>query len=163
MAKNAAEVRANYYRNNINYGGYEDGSAVRKLDEYEPQPERRKNKDHSAAMKARARATAIGRGYVLFLAVMCVVSLALCVSYLRQKATITSQYDQIAVLESKYNQLKGDNDAVYNQVISSLTMEKVRDSALALGMHYAGSDQVQYYTLSEDSYVRQYQEVTPGE
>ena len=60
--------------------------------------------------------------------------------------------------------IKGDNDAKYNSIISSFTLETVKEEALnRLGMHYADADQVQYYHLVQDSYVRQYQEVTQAD
>lgn len=81
--------------------------------------------------------------------------------FLRQKATITAQYESIANLESQYTKLKNDNDAKYNQVIGSISMEDVKNAAEnRLGMHYADSDQIEYYDISDSSYVRQYKDVS---
>ena len=39
-------------------------------------------------------------------------------------------------------------------------IEDVKEAALMrLDMHYASSDQIEYYTLDQDSYVRQYKDV----
>jgi cell division protein FtsL len=144
----------------MRYYGYEDGSAVRKIaDAPEKNKSNRKQTGRRHAKNAAGRRN-LSRGYVAFLAGVCIVASALCITFLRQKATITSQYEQIAELESKYNNLKNDNDARYNQVIGSVSMEDVKKAAEErLGMHYAGEDQIMYYDLSDGSYVRQYKDV----
>ncbi len=143
----------------------ENGNAARVLDIPGQETEgkkRRKKRTHAAAGKG-IMARSFGRGFALFLSVVCVAMLALCVVYLQKKATLTTQYESIAVLESRYNELKNDNDARYNQVVDSVSLEKIKDAALnRLGMHYATSDQIMYYDLDENSYVRQYKDV-PGE
>ena len=141
--------------------GYEEGSAVRRLEEL---PERQRGKygsqERNAKRKAKKNVKSVSRGYVLFLAVVCIAVSALCVLYLRQKATITSQYESIAELESEYSRLKNDNDARYNQVMGSVSMEEVKQAAEnRLGMHYAEADQIMYYDLTDGSYVRQYKDV----
>lgn len=85
----------------------------------------------------------------------------MCVVYLQERSRLISLNDEIGVLESTYTGIKGDNDAQYNRIISSFTLEDVKEAAQnRLGMHYAEADQVRYYSLSRDSYVRQYREVT---
>lgn len=136
----------------------EEGSAVKRLEELPEQEEKRKRLQESR--KKSGRRKSISRGYVVFLSFVCVAVSSLCVNYLRQKATITSQYETIAELESEYSQLKNDNDAKYNQVKGSVSMEDVKDAAVnRLGMHYADSDQIKYYDTTDGSYVRQYQDV----
>ncbi len=142
------------------YTEYEDGNAVRKLREPAPQRSREQSERRAAALRARSRMAALDRGFVVFLAFICAVTTMLCVAYLQQRSKLTTLTDEIGVLESRYTALKGDNDAKYNSIISSFTLEDVKDAALTrLGMHYAEADQVQYYTLDQDSYVRQYKEV----
>ena len=156
--------RVNSRRNGSEYIGYEDGSAARKLDDVgvlAPPKVREKRRNLE---KARARSTALSKGFVAFLTFMCVAATFLCVVYLQQRSQHISLTDEIGVLESQYTTLKSDNDAKYNQIISSFTLEDVKDAALnRLGMHYAEADQVQYYSLDQDSYVRTYQEVTQAE
>ena len=141
------------------YTGYEEGSAVRHLEELPERQQENRSRKRKAQSRER-RAGAVSRSYVLFLAIVCVAVSALCVVYLRQKATITTQYESIAELESAYSRLKNDNDARYNQVMGSVSMEDVKDAAEnRLGMHYAGEDQIMYYDLTDGSYVRQYKDV----
>lgn len=142
---------------------YEDGSAVRRLDgiatDIPAKPKQRKR-----TVSALEQAVAVNRLVVVVLAVCCILTTCLCVGYLQERAHLTSLTEEIGILESQYTSLKGDNDAKYNQIMSSFTLETVKDEALnRLGMHYADADQVQYYHLVQDSYVRQYQEVTQAD
>ncbi|MDO4489941.1 MAG: hypothetical protein Q4B85_02550 [Lachnospiraceae bacterium] len=83
----------------------------------------------------------------------------LCVRYLNMKSTLTTQSDAIARAESRLNSMKADNDAYYNQVMASVTLEDVKNAALSYGMHYATESQIEYYSIDESSYMRQYQDV----
>ena len=161
MPGTAANRRVNYLNGRgTRYTVYEDGNAVRKLRQPAPQRSRQESERRAAALRARGRMAALDRGFVLFLAMICAVTTMLCVVYLQQRSQLTTITDEIGVLESRYTALKSDNDAKYNAIISSFTLEDVKDAALTrLGMHYAEADQVQYYTLDQDSYVRQYKEV----
>lgn len=140
------------------YTGYEDGSAVRKLEELPVERQSRTKRNRRSRRNARRRS--IGKGYIGFLAVVCVLVAAFCVMFLRQKATLTAQYESIAQLESEYSRKKNNNDAKYNQVIGSISMEDVKNAAEnRLGMHYADSDHIIYYDIDDSSYVRQYKDV----
>ena len=143
---------------------YEDGNAVRKLHAYpEEEPERQAAPRRRVSLrvrKNRMRARNMGVGYVMFLSAVCVATLFLCINYLRVRSNITTQNERIAGLESQLSDLKDENDAYYNQVVNSVTLDDVKDAALnRLGMHYASESQIQYYDTTEGSYVRQYQDV----
>ena len=116
--------------------------------------------DQVRAAQTRSRVRFVGGRYVIFLTVICAVAFLLCVYYLQQKSALTTKYENMASLQARYNTLKNDNDARYNQVISSVTLEDVKNAAInRLGMHYPDSDHMRYYTLTDDSYVRQYTDV----
>lgn len=139
---------------------YEEGSAVRKLsdlpeeEERQELPQRRVSRQTS---RNRRRALQMGKGYVLFLAVICAASVLMCVNYLQKKAQVTTQSEEIAAMESTLSKLKADNDAYYNTVIASVSLETIKDAALnRLGLKYPDQSQVQYYTTEGNSYVRQY-------
>lgn len=161
MPGTAADRRVNSLRDRRAYIEYEDGSAVRRLNAApELEREQRALERREQVLRARKRNSAIGSAYVAFLAVICVITTVLCVLFLQQKSQLITLTDEVAVMESQYTKLKGDNDARYNQVVSSFTLEDVKDAALnRLDMHYATADQIEYYTLDQDSYVRQYKDV----
>ena len=162
MARSAGRV--NSRSENIKVQYYEDGNAVRKVyvlpEEEEQNRQAAKPGVSSQVRKNRVRAKNMSVGYVMFLAAVCVATLFLCVNYLQMKATLTTQNETIAHLESQLSKLKADNDAYYNQALASVTLEDVKKAARnRLGMHYATESQIIYYDTTENSYVRQYQNV----
>ena len=132
-----------------------DGSAVRRLEESQDQDERRRQRRKRTASEVRRYS--LSRGYVVFLAVVYIAVAILCIMYLSTKATITIQYETIASLESEYSELRSNNDSKYNQVVDSVSIEEIRDAAEnEFGMSYASEDQIIYYDLTDESYVKQY-------
>ncbi|MBR3396529.1 MAG: hypothetical protein IKG70_01590 [Lachnospiraceae bacterium] len=160
----AIRRRVNSYSGaNRRMAAYEDGSAVRRIEgiaaDIPAKPKQRKR-----TVSAAEQAISVNRFVVAFLAVCCILTTCLCVGFLQERAHLTSLTEEIGILESQYTSIKADNDAKYNQIMSTFTLETVKDEALnRLGMHYAEADQVQYYHLVQDSYVRQYQEVTQAD
>ncbi len=150
-----------YYRDE----SYVSGNTVRKLT-YEPQEDprqkerERKKTVSNSVRRNRVKAMQMGRGYVMFLAVVSVITLALCVNYLQLRAKYTNQLEDIASQESELSTLKADNDALYNAVMASVDLDKIKETAInELGMKYPTEDQIETYDTVGDSYVRQYEDV----
>lgn len=109
----------------------------------------------------RERETRIGVQYVAFLSVVCIITLFLCIHYLQLRSRVTTQSVKIATLESELTSLTQDNDAYYKDVLTSVTIDDVREAALGrLGMHYPSEEEIRYYSTQDGSYVRQYQDVS---
>ena len=149
-------------RKKLNSGAYIEGTAVRKLSQYEQAvPEEMPGRHHApekrqqtpkrktsqsrpktrqkavARRRARARAFQMNKGYVTFLSIVAVACLFICVNY-----------------------LKLSNDAAYSKAVSSVDLDKIRDIAInELGMVYANQDQIVTYEKQDKDYVRQYEEV----
>ena len=127
-------------------------------------PRSRQNLKENNQKAGKGRVRIVGGRYIVFLTVICIVTFMLCIFYLQQKSALTTKYEHMATLQARYNTLKNDNDARYNQVISSVTLEDVKNAAInRLGMHYPDSEHMRYYTLTDDSYVRQYTDVSTGQ
>jgi cell division protein FtsL len=108
----------------------------------------------------RARAAGINKAFVVFLAAVTAVIVAVCVQFLRLKSDITTSMKQVASLESELSQLKEENDAYYSQVTSSVDVSEIRKIAIGrLGMKYPSEDQTETYQTARSSYVRQYQDI----
>lgn len=136
-----------------------DGNTVRKIQAI-PQEEPEVRPVCRTTSRNRARTRAMSRGYVMFLAVVSAAALFMCVRYLQMKSAITTQTKEIATAESELSQLKADNDALYNSVISSVDLEKIKDKAMnELGMTYPQEDQIYQFDTAGNSYVRQYKDV----
>lgn len=102
----------------------------------------------------------MGRGFVVFLAVVSVAVLFCCVNYLQLKSELTGKIKTVASLETELSQIKEDNNAYESQVTSNVDLNTIKKLAIGrLGMNYPKDDQKKTYTMPSNSYVRQYQEV----
>ena len=108
----------------------------------------------------REKAKSMGRGFVLFLAVVSVAVLFCCVNYLQLKSDLTGKMKTVAVLETELSQVKEDNNAYESQVTSDVDLNTIKKLAIGrLGMNYPTDDQKKTYSMPSNSYVRQYQDV----
>lgn len=159
-------------------GMYVDGNTVRRLQEVPQrqyparrrtaaakpasQSERRVRQTSRETIRNREKAMSMGKGFVLFLTVVCAAIMFFAVSYLQLKSDITGRISEVASLEAEYSQIKEENDAYYSQVTSNVDLNKIKRIAIGrLGMNYPTDAQKKTYTMSSNSYVRQYQDV-PG-
>lgn len=158
-------------------GMYVDGSAARRLQEvparkYQTsgvETARRVRENRAAAearqlsqeaQKNRAKAMSMGRGFVIFLAVISTAILFCCVNYLQLKSELTGRIKTVASLETELSELKEDNNAYESQVTSNVDLNMIKKLAIArLGMDYPDDDQKKTYSMPSNSYVRQYQDV----
>ena len=158
-------------------GMYVDGNTVRRLQEVPERnipavrgtQDRRQRKTTKASsahavsretMRNRQKAMSMGRGFVFFLVVISVAVLFCCVNYLQLRADITGRIKNVAVLESELSELREENNAYESQVNSSVDLNRIKKIAIGrLGMNYPGEEQKKTYSMSNNSYVRQYQDV----
>ena len=158
-------------------GMYVDGNAVRRLQEvparkYQTagvQTAKRVREERAAeksrqlsreAQRNREKAQSMGRGFVLFLAVVSVAVLFCCVNYLQLQAKGTRLQKQVTALETQLDQAKLENDSNYNQIMAGVDMEHIKDIAMnEYGMTYAAGSQIVEYELQDNDYVRQYSDV----
>lgn len=139
-------------------GGYfEDGSAARRLEEVPSQP---KKKLSRTARKNRLKSMKMGRGYIVFLSLICALATGACVHYIKLTAELTAKRSAVAEKELQLNELKAENDAYYSDVMTNVDLDKIKNTAInKLGMQYVTEEQIKYYTPGNNNYVRQYQEL----
>lgn len=141
---------------------YVDGTAVRKL---APAPAKRPQKRETVrtsntAKKTRERALAMHTGYVLFLTAAAVITVFMCVRFLRLQAQGTRLQKQVTALEIQLDAAILENESDYNRIMTSVDMEHVKNVAMnELGMVYAKKSQIVTYESQNGDYVRQYAEV----
>ena len=145
-------------------GMYVDGNAVRRLQEVPARPYQAPGAQTARrvreAQRNREKAKSMGRGFVVFLAVVSVAVLFCCVNYLQLKSELTGKIKTVASLETELSQIKEDNNAYESQVTSDVDLNTIKKLAIGrLGMNYPKDDQKKTYTMPSNSYVRQYQEV----
>lgn len=157
---------AGYSKRNYNYrmDPYIDGNAVRKPGRMNEIPQRRQEEIRPSVSrntrKNREKALQINFGYVLFLLAAAVATLFVCVNFLQLQAESTARRKMVESLESQFSALKMENDAAYEDALSSVELEKVKDIAIhELGMVYADKGQIITYDSQDSDYVRQYHDV----
>ena len=124
----------------------------------EPAGERQLSPEVAAA---RARALQMNFGYVLFLTIAAVISVMVCVNYLKLQFSYTTLQKTSTRLETQLSSMKLSNDTEYNRIVSSVDLEEIRDRAIgSLGMVYKTSDQVVTYEVPDRDYVRQFRDVS---
>ena len=150
---------------------YINGNAVREIGQ--PQPQRRPQKTRreleearrrknrrNAARRNRERAMVMNRAYVAFLTLCVIASAVAAFSLIRIRANVTQQMKEVAALESRLEDTRADNDAKYKQITTSVDLNHIRDVAInQLGMKYASSDQIVYYTVDNSNYMDQYNDI----
>ena len=75
------------------------------------------------------------------------------------QSDINSSMKHIASLETEITELKSQNQAAENRIHSTANLQAVKKSALKLGMVYAKGDQIVYYTVDEEDYIDQLEEL----
>ena len=108
----------------------------------------------------RERSLSMNLRYVLFLAVAAVAVVTICVYFLKLQATSIQLQKRTVSLQTTLKDLKIENDIVYNEIISGIDLEHVRDKATReLGMSVPDQSQIAYYNAASSDYVKQYEEV----
>lgn len=157
---------AGYSKKNYNYrmDPYIEGNVVRKPERVNAVPQRRQEEIKPSVSKKtrknREKAQQINFAYVLFLLAAAVATLFVCVKFLQLQAESTTRRKAVASLESQLSTLKMENDAAYEEAVSSVDLERVKDIAVnELGMVYADQGQIITYDSQDSDYVRQYESV----
>lgn len=148
---------------NYNTSAYQYGNVVRQL-QVVPNPYDNSKIDKprlsNSTRKNREKALNMNLGYVMFLAVAVVVTLMVCISYLKLQAEMTHRVKNISSLEKEVADLRSDNDETYNRITNSIDLEHIKQVALEeIGMVYASESQVVLYENQESDYVRQYSDI----
>ena len=168
--------KTSYNRNSDRYASayrqrrdtYENGSAVRRAQTApKRQPERvpvrtreeelRRRQHAHAAKRNRQNALLMNKRYVIFLAAATVICAMVCGMYIYMQASMAMNMRQISNLETQISELKTTNDASEKRLDTAMDLETVKEKAQKdLGMSYAGSDQIVYYSVDSADYMNQY-------
>ena len=93
---------------------------------------------------------------VLFLILLVTAVTVALIFYLKLQTDVTNTSREVADLEQQLTELKSQNDAAYNEINDSISLEEVREKAInELGMKSADRDQVVIYSGEEKDSVNQ--------
>ena len=135
-----------------------EGNTVRTMSAVPQIRERELRRTQIEAVRERSRSMYLR--YVLFLTVAAVAVVTICVYFLKLQATSTQLQKKTVSLQTTLKDLKIENDIVYNEIISGIDLEDVREKAMEeLGMSYPAQSQITYYDAASSDYVKQYEEI----
>lgn len=110
----------------------------------------------ASGTEVRVPRTAMSFQTVIVMLALITIMTVILVFYITLQAEVTNTSQQIADLEQQLTQLKAENDASYNDITDSISLEEVRRRAIQdLGMKYADRDQVVIYSGTEKDTVHQ--------
>ena len=93
---------------------------------------------------------------VLFLILLVAAVTVALIFYLKLQTDVTNTSREVADLEKELTELKSQNDAAYNEINDSISLEEIREKAISeLGMKSADRDQVVIYSGEEKDSVNQ--------
>lgn len=143
---------------------YIDGNVVRHIqtapERASQQRERRSRSTEVNTRRNREKALNMTMPYVMFLAAASIATVFLCVNYLKLQAQGTTLRREITSMESRLSTMRLANDNAYEEALSSVNMEQVKEIAVSqLGMVYADDGQVITYNSQNGDFIRQYMEV----
>lgn len=108
----------------------------------------------------RRKALRMNAGYVVFLTAAALLTLVVCVGYVRLQARITDSSKNVTAMQEELAQLREENDTRYNTVMDSVEVEEIKKTAQEdLGMVYASPEQVVEYESPSADYVKQYESI----
>ena len=154
---------------------YNEGNAVRK--EVQPyyvrptrslptreQREREKREDALRRQKItdRRRAAALRKNRLLtgYMIVAVVLTCVMLVGYVGLQTKVTTRMAHIAQLQNELSTVNADNKAAESRIATTTNLSEIKDKAInELGMVYATSNQIVYYSVDGSDYMSQYQDI----
>ncbi len=116
-------------------------------------PVRKVHETHESALIMNYR-------YVLFLTVAAIAVVAICIHYLKLQAVSTKLQKKTVALQTQLKDLEIENDIVYNEIISGIDLEHVKEVATEkLGMEYPSQNQIVSYEAVSCDYAKQFEEI----
>lgn len=143
--------------------GYENGSAVRKLQpQWEQEEVRRPRPVEQTDAQPKVK---IGQGIDLVSALLLISAIVatvfVCLNYLKVQSDVIQLNKSISSLEKQITSLEKENDAL--QIVlenEKYDLETVYQMAVGvLGMVYPNKNEIIYYNNESQGYFRQYQDI----
>lgn len=126
----------------------------------EKSPKEHGRKASKQVRRNRRMALHMNSAYVIFLSVAALMSVIVCVNYVKLQSRITGCSEKITEMQAELANLREENNAKYNAVMDSVNLDEIRDRAQnQLGMVYASPEQIIKYDDPAADYVKQYEDI----
>ena len=124
--------------------------------------ELKEERERQAKEMHRRQVAAMRRSRLMTVYMIVAVALAsgLFVGYVSLQNEITTHMKSIAVMENQLSEVKADNKVAESRIATSTNLTDIKNSAINdLGMVYATSSQIVYYSMDADDYMSQYKDI----
>ena len=152
---------------------YNQGNAVRKEEIYVrptrslPTREQREREKREEALRRqkitdRRRAAALRKNRLLtgYMIVAVIATVSMLVGYVALQTNVSTRMDHVAQLESQLSKVNADNKAAESRIATTTNLSEIKDKAInELGMVYATSNQIVYYSVDGSDYMSQYHDI----
>jgi cell division protein FtsL len=82
------------------------------------------------------------------------------VGYVSLQTNVTTRMGNIANLENQLSTVNADNKATESRIATNTNLSDIKDRAInELGMQYATSNQIVYYSVDGSDYMSQYKDI----
>lgn len=123
-----------------------------------PAPEE-SGQDDDVRGRSLVRGSVMSLGTVVFMLGVIALITTMLIYYITIQAEVKRTSQEIAGMEEELTQIRAENDAAYNEINDSISLDEVRERAIhELGMKYANRDQVVVYSGEEEDTVHQVME-----
>ena len=139
---------------------------LRNLPTREQRERERRAEEEARAKKAHRKHVATLRAHKLTTISMIIAAFLACglfVGYVSLQNDITTRMKHISSLENQISEIKADNNVAQSRIATSTNLTDIKNSALTeLGMVYATSSQIVYYSMGTEDYMSQYKDIPKG-
>ena len=139
---------------------------LRNLPTREQRERERRAEEEARAKKAHRKHVATLRAHKLTTISMIIAAFLACglfVGYVSLQNDITTRMKHISSLENQISEIKADNNVAQSRIATSTNLADIKNSALTeLGMVYATSSQIVYYSMGTEDYMSQYKDIPKG-
>ncbi len=120
----------------------------------------RQKQEKKRRARAKVRALRKQKLNTVFMTLGSIVICAMLISYVTLCNSITTHRKNVSNLESEIADIKLAISATESRIEISTNLAEVKAAAIEeLGMDYASSDQIVYYSIDNDDYMSQYQDI----
>ncbi|CBK74278.1 hypothetical protein CIY_14930 [Butyrivibrio fibrisolvens 16/4] len=82
------------------------------------------------------------------------------VGYVSLQTNVTTRMNRIADMENQLSTINADNNAAESRIATNTNLSEIKDKAInELGMVYATSSQIVYYSVDGSDYMSQYKDI----
>ncbi|MCR4869592.1 MAG: hypothetical protein K5889_08930 [Lachnospiraceae bacterium] len=144
---------------------YESGAEAHQFETMPAHEERlrrqRERRERERKMRARSNARMLRakKNHMISLLASILVLGLFFTAFIYLQNGITASMQNVSGMQKEISDLKAENAAIESRIATTAGLDRIRKKAMKkLGMKYATSKQIQYYSMTDEDYMSQYTE-----